>query len=392
MDISIPQKRLASEKTFNEISSRFESMNSNRINESTASNQMGNQFNLSFDPEESKRLMIESKLDYEIWNLQEKIINRRTLKIIQILCQLTVNNGLDDETISWVANFIILHLKSNDVENINISLACIIDVLLFDKELSYSFLKIYESMLLISEVKPDNILDSNPLSSQSVTIIKAIFDTFCMLQTIGIDIFEFYYDKEGHEKIKESEDFSVDDVNRLKISNKLLSTIISKFLFWCNIHVRALWNEGLIKCMFEKRLGTFWNEHKSIIDPRILYNESLYATLILLSLLINKEVILGVKQSGENELAYKQMEERFQIMIRNYGTASKENFLHIFEAILFVFLNNIKNENYASRRRRKNKNLNKILFCLSNIREEDIIEYLIIMMHRKLCFDVILNI
>ena len=142
-----------------------------------------------------------------------------------------MNNGLDDETISWVANFIILHLKSNDVENINISLACIIDVLLFDKELSYSFLKIYESMLLISEVKPDNILDSNPLSSQSVTIIKAIFDTFCMLQTIGIDIFEFYYDKEGHEKIKESEDFSVDDVNRLKISNKLLSTIISKFLF-----------------------------------------------------------------------------------------------------------------------------------------------------------------
>ena len=136
----------------------------------------------------------------------------------------------------------------------------------------------------------------------------------------------------------------------------------------------------------------FWNEHKSIIDPRILYNESLYATLILLSLLINKEVILGVKQSGENELAYKQMEERFQIMIRNYGTASKENFLHIFEAILFVFLNNIKNENYASRRKRKNKNLNKISFCLSNIREEDIIEYLIIMMHRKLCFDEILNI
>ena len=66
MDISIPQKRLASEKNFNEISSRFESMNSNRINESTASNQMGNQFNVNFDPEESKRLMIESKLDYEI--------------------------------------------------------------------------------------------------------------------------------------------------------------------------------------------------------------------------------------------------------------------------------------------------------------------------------------
>ena len=86
-------------------------------------------------------------------------------------------------------------------------------------------------MLLISEAKPNNILDSNPLSSQSVTIIKAIFDTFCMLQNIGVDIFEFYYDKEGHEKIKESEFFDVDDVNRLKISNRLLSTIVSKFLF-----------------------------------------------------------------------------------------------------------------------------------------------------------------
>ena len=66
MDISIPQKRFESEKTFNEISSRFEHMNSDRSNEFTRSNQMRNNFNIDFNLEESKRMMIESKLDYEI--------------------------------------------------------------------------------------------------------------------------------------------------------------------------------------------------------------------------------------------------------------------------------------------------------------------------------------
>ena len=129
-----------------------------------------------------------------------------------------------------------------------------------------------------------------------------------------------------------------------------------------------------MKCMFERRLGTVVYEHEFITEPRTLNNESLYATLIILSLLANKGIVYGVEQSGENELAYKQMEERFQIMMINYGTANRNSFLHIFEAILFLFMYSINNEN-SKPKRRNDPGLSKIRCYLNDIREEDIIEY-----------------
>ena len=210
----------------------------------------------------------------QLW-LHEKIINRRTLKIIQILWQLTVGNGLDDATITWSANFVIQHIKNQDLENMDICLSWIVDVVLFDRDLLVPFLKIYKSLIFLFEGKPNLIVDSNPRSAQLITIIKAIFDMFCIIENWGIDIFQEHFPNSlGSEPnlVEQENNFR----HQLKLWNYLISYIIEKFLFCWNIHVRSLCNEGLMKVLMERKLGTIPDNLLNEERVEISGNESLY--------------------------------------------------------------------------------------------------------------------
>ena len=226
------------------------------------------------DYEQSIDTIHSVKKELEELCLHEKIINRRTLKIIQILCQVTVNNGLDDSTITWAANFVIEHIKNQDLENMDIWLSCIVDIILFDRDLSVPFLKIYKSLIYLFEGKPNLIVESNPRSAQLITIIKAIFDMFCIIENCGVDVFEEHL-QEGNNPDANVNESEASIKYQLKLWNYLIGYIIEKFLFWWNIYVRALWSEGIIKILLEKKLGTIPN-NLIANQNRVTGNESLY--------------------------------------------------------------------------------------------------------------------
>jgi len=120
MSMSIPLRKLESERELNKMSDRLASIQQAMNREDTPADQYSR---LDLEYEESVRLIMTTKKEFEKWCLQEKIINRRTLKIIQILCQLTVKNGLTDDDMMWAVNFIIEHIKSKDYENMDIALS-----------------------------------------------------------------------------------------------------------------------------------------------------------------------------------------------------------------------------------------------------------------------------
>ena len=188
VEFSIPHQKLKSQRNLNKLANKLTRL----LEAKKASSHLSIEERSRIDSEYEQSIdnIQTTKKELEQWCLQEKIVNRRTLKIIQILCQLTVNNGLDDETITWAANFIIMHIKDKDTENMDICLSCIVDILLFDKDLSGSFLKIYQSLINTSGVHPDNFNEDNPQAAQIVTIIKACYDMFCILDNFGLDIFE----------------------------------------------------------------------------------------------------------------------------------------------------------------------------------------------------------
>lgn len=188
VEFSIPHQKLKSQRNLGKLANRLTRL----LEAKKASSHLSNEERSRIESEYEQSIdnIQTTKKELEQWCLQEKIVNRRTLKIIQILCQLTVNNGLDDETITWAANFIIMHIKDKDTENMDICLSCIVDILLFDKDLSGSFLKIYQSLINTSGVHPDNFNEDNPQAAQIVTIIKACYDMFCILDNFGLDIFE----------------------------------------------------------------------------------------------------------------------------------------------------------------------------------------------------------
>jgi len=66
------------------------------------------------------------------------------------------------------------------------------------------------------------------------------------------------------------------------------------------------------------------------------------------------------------------MEERFEIFIRKYGVKSKEQFLHIYEAILFMFSSIIDTSKGRSRRKKKDK----LPSQLSVLNIDDLLGYL----------------
>lgn len=228
VEFSIPQRKLMSRKKLDSLSSNLPRLMEAKKASSSA--------------EESKRLENEyeyyigtiHKLKRELENycLQEKIINRRTLKLIQMLCQLTVKNGIDDETITWSANFIIEHIKNKDTENMDICLSIIVDILLYDKDLSASLLRIYQSLLGMSNISSGDFTDENPNSAQIITIIKALYDMFCILENYGLDCFEDY-SMQVNAKGELVDNYSIEENDRIrvKLSNYLLGTIIKKFLF-----------------------------------------------------------------------------------------------------------------------------------------------------------------
>jgi hypothetical protein len=272
VDFSIPHKKHLSMKTLQKLTEKVSRLLEAKKASSNYSSSELSKIEVEYD--QSIGTIQTVKKELENWCLHEKIINRRTLKIIQIFCQLTVNNGLDDETMTWAANMIIEHIKGRDSENMDICLSCIVDILLFDKDLSASFLKIYQSLLYLSDVSAKTITDDNPKSSQIVTIIKSLYDMFCILENFGLDAFEDHCII-GREDIPRP-NVEDNDVVRLKLSNQLLSTLMKKFMFCCNIHIRNLWSEGLIKILFERKLGNPPPEIFVHTSSRIMKNESVY--------------------------------------------------------------------------------------------------------------------
>ena len=185
VEFSIPQQKIISQK---ELMKQIDKV-SRLLETKKASSHFSTEELSRIDTEYENTIsnIHTAKKQLENWCLHEKVINRRTLKIIQILCQLTVKNGVDDTTITWVANSVIMHIKNGDVENRDICLSIIVDILLFDKDLSASFLKIYQSMLYMTGVESDEITDENSKSAHIITIIKALYDMFCILENFGLD-------------------------------------------------------------------------------------------------------------------------------------------------------------------------------------------------------------
>ena len=230
VEFSIPQQKLISQK---ELQKNIEKVSRLLETKKASSNYSREELGrIESEYEQTISNIHSVKKQLEDWSLQEKIINRRTLKIIQILCQLTVKNGIDDETLTWVASSIIFHIKSKDVENIDICLSIIVDILLYDKDLSASFLKIYQSMLNMTGIEPSKITDENPKSAQIITIIKALYDMFCILDNFGLDCCEDYtLIRNNEEELIENEIIVENDRIRLQLSNKLFSILLSRFLF-----------------------------------------------------------------------------------------------------------------------------------------------------------------
>ena len=274
VDFSIPQRKLISQKKLEKLAEKVARLLSVKKSSSNFSNAELSKIENEY--ESSVHTIQTVKKELENWCLHEKIINRRTLKIIQILCQLTVKNGLDDETMTWAANVIIEHIKNRDSENMDLCLSCIVDILLFDKDLSASFLKIYQSLLYLSDVSSKNITDENPKSAQIVTIIKSLYDMFWILENFGLDAFQDHSIVDEEESKEEENNLDDNDIVRLQLSNQLLSTLINKFLFCWNIYIRNLWSEGLIKILFERKIGNPCLELFPSNSKSILKNESLY--------------------------------------------------------------------------------------------------------------------
>jgi hypothetical protein len=194
-----------------------------------------------------------------------------------MLCQLTVKNGIDDETITWAANFIIEHIKNKDTENMDICLSIIVDILLYDKDLSASLLRIYQSLLGMSNINSGDFTDDNPNSAQIVTILKALFDMFCILDNYGLDCFEDYSMKENaNGELVENYAIEENDRIRVKLSNYLIGAIIKKFLFCCNIHIRYLCTQGIMKILLENNVGNPPENEFPSYASRIFGNQSLY--------------------------------------------------------------------------------------------------------------------
>lgn len=157
------------------------------------------------------------------------------------------------------------------------------DILLFDKDLSSSFLRIYLTLLKSSEVKPDEITEENTKVPQVITIIKALYDMFCILENIGLDPAEDYTTiRDQDENDIPNSNLDENDRIRLVLSNKLLEKLINTFSLCCNIHVRHLTTQGLMKILLEHNLGCPpVGKEFEYFHMRKMNNESLYHALII---------------------------------------------------------------------------------------------------------------
>ncbi|CAI2364300.1 unnamed protein product [Moneuplotes crassus] len=373
IESSIPQLKFIYEKDLNKHIERITELTETKRMSSNLPKDEQRKIDEKFGETISKIQSVKKNL--ENCSLHEKIINRRTLKIIQILCQLTVKNGTDDHTMTWVGGCVIEHIKNKDIENIDICLSIIVDILLFDKDLSASFLRIYQTMIANSGATPDQIIEENTKVPQIITIIKALFDMFCILENIGLDCADDYtLIRDDNDRIVPNHSLEENDQIRLQLSNKLLSLLITNFCLCCNIHVRHLVTQGLMKILLEHNLGNppLTKEFEYFQD-RIMNNESIYCALIIGSLLINEPGNSKDERNSTNNIVYSQMDETFEIFLRKYGAKRRNQAIQIFEACLFILKVNLNQNLYRKRRNKSSKN--EFLSLLTTMSGQKVLRY-----------------
>lgn len=141
--------------------------------------------------EQTIQLYKDKNYEYQKWNLKEKIIKRRILKLYQNLAQFTDQHDLSQDNFGEIVEFIVKFLYDGDNENLSIALMCIVDIIRIDQDVSPEFINIYNHKLKTNINNAFHMIDDDVEGiSVVITIIKCTFDSFLLLTNYGVDVFE----------------------------------------------------------------------------------------------------------------------------------------------------------------------------------------------------------